>query len=310
MNEPDGDEKIGNEDLYRALKLVVVNYDHNNNKKTGHGTGFIVRSHAGNSRFGDSFLVTNRHVVDRAYRTYPFDTKDRWLQSSIESIEVKGHFQYPRDEVPTPESVSLKIHNPEPVYPRDEDIDIAVIALSPHGTGSSEPNFHTFDIMKLQDHHDIIDGAIQVGSPLLMPGYPQLGQEVSDRPILVGGWIASDPRYSASMGGADFPRRILGHSFSRAGMSGAPVLSLLPPKLDWKGEPRGARLTLLGINTGHVVIANAPSVMSQFVPAPAILSTIARAGDEFAVKNVRHTLKYPEHREVMPETLWLPEPLD
>lgn len=83
MNEPDANEKIGNADLYRALKLVVVNYDHHNHKTTGHGTGFIVRSHAGNSRFGDYFLVTNRHVVDR---TYPFDTKERWLQSSIESI--------------------------------------------------------------------------------------------------------------------------------------------------------------------------------------------------------------------------------
>lgn len=184
-----------------------------------------------------------------------------------------------------------------------------MIALSDE-PGSLETLFHTFDIMKLQDHHDVIDGAIQVGSPLLMPGYPELGQEVSDRPILVGGWIASDPRYSASMGGADLPRRILGHSFSRAGMSGAPVLSLLPPKIDWTGEPKGVRLTLLGINTGHVDLANEPSVMAQFVPAPAILSTIARAGDEFAAECVRHTLEFPEHREVMRETLWLPESLD
>lgn len=309
MSENVQDETIGNEHLYRALRLTVENYNHENNTATGHGTGFIVRSHTAHisPRFGAHFLITNRHVVDRSY---PITDPGRWPTSNIASIQIDGYFQAPRDPHAALERTSLTIGDPEPVYPTSEDIDVAVFRLSDVKGRSIAQTFNSFDIALLQGYHEIMDGEIQVGSSLLMPGYPSLAEKISDRPTLVGGWIASDPRYSASMLGKDRPRRVLGHSFSRAGMSGAPVLGLLPRKDDhWTGDPEGARVTLLGINTGHIRIEGDPSVISEFMPAPAILSTIARAGDSYAAERVRAALRYPTWKEQQVEDLWLPEPL-
>ncbi|TQC41668.1 serine protease [Rhodococcus sp. WS4] len=218
MDEDEANETIGNEQLYRALRLRVENYGSGNIVTYGHGTGFIVRSHS-----GSHYLVTNRHVVDRRY--LPQDRK-KWSSRGLASIEINGFFQNQRDDEPTPQRTSLTIVDPTPVFPYSEDIDLAVIVLPNVGTKSLDLTFNNFDITLIEKRRSIIRGEVQVGSPLLMPGYPELGGGVSERPILVGGWIASDPRYSASYAGNDYPRRVLGHSFSREGMSGAPVLSL------------------------------------------------------------------------------------
>nr|WP_172682066.1 hypothetical protein [Rhodococcus erythropolis] len=309
MNESEQDEKIGNEYLYRALRLTVECQDEYCKIKPGHGTGFIVRSHADGRPAGEHFLVTNRHVVDR---TYSRSGRTPWGSSTLVSIRIDGYFQRPRYPNDLPERTSLTMSNPSPVYPTNEDLDVAVIALPSSSDEGKPPEriFNSFPIMKLQSADEIMNGQIQVGSSLLMPGYPELAElEVSDRPVLVGGWIASDPRYSASIMGVERPRRVLGHSFSRAGMSGAPALGLLPAEIDWMGDPQGARVTLLGINTGHVHLSNEPSVISEFVPAPAILSTIAKAGDAFARSRVESALRRSAMEDVEVQDLWLPEPL-
>lgn len=287
------DETIGNTHLYSALRLQVTMQEAHK-EVLAHATGFIVSSPSGNH-----FLVTNRHVVDPSF-------SEERPERKLKSIKFYGYFQNPRNPAADPVLTSLIVSDSDlvPVYPyerNERDIDIAVIKLPEHEKISGK--FNCFELGLLASRNDLADFQVHVSSPVIVPGYPGSDSKFSDRPIMVSGSIASDPRFSSAMQGHKYPYKVLCHSFSREGMSGAPVLGLAPPEVSWLGNQLGSRVALLGINTGHSKIDNEPSVMTQFHPAPMILSTIAKAGDESAASFL---LMDGSIEIADPEDLWSP----
>lgn len=266
------DEKFSTPHLYSALRVSTTTRDRYNEYTTaqGSGTGFVVSTGEGR------YLVTNRHVIEPKFAE---KNRVKYFTHELESVSLFGYYQLARDHREEPIRIEMPVPDPVPYFSQDEEIDLAVVPL-PAAIPSTRINSLSTSVFATP--RQVSEGLIYTGGPLLMPGYPGSGGSTSERPILVSGSIASDPRYSAALGGKDFPNRVLCHSFSREGMSGAPVFGILPPTTDWTGEPVGEQLALLGVNTGHIDMTDEPSVLSLFVPAPAIVALIARTGDKAA----------------------------
>jgi hypothetical protein len=261
--------------LYAALRLRATVYDRYTGKSLGPrlGTGFIVgpENPDGTQR---GYLVTNRHVLDPTFGSNPQPT------AACESLEVSGYFQHVGDARALPYAQSFTIENPRPVFASD-DADLGVLDLDLNkslSTCGPPVKSNWFDFAALAGRQAFDDMSLTVGSSIVIPGYPAPNGVAADRPILVGGVVASDPRVDAEVGAEKFAGGVLCHAFSWGGMSGSPVLAAIqkPTWADVMGEP--ARLSLVGVNAGHVISNGTSGVMSHFVKSTVLINLLAGLG--------------------------------
>ncbi|MFD7004038.1 trypsin-like peptidase domain-containing protein [Streptomyces mirabilis] len=243
------------------------------------GTGFIVRQGVGPGRGVGArrFLVTNRHVVDPNYekpRGWP-----------LTELRVSGHFQDPRHRAAGASRQGARLMNPAVYFPSKWDSDLAVVPLDDGEDVEGQGLFNSLPSGILALRHGSLDGEVTVGQQVLMPGYPGIEGHAAERPILVGGVIASDPRYPAATGRDVYEDQVLCHAFSWQGMARPPVLCRVPRPTTWNDlETTGIkdRTLLAGVNAGHIVVrddATAGAIV-RFVRANALADLLRQAGLE------------------------------
>ncbi|WP_328580463.1 trypsin-like peptidase domain-containing protein [Streptomyces sp. NBC_00370] len=271
--------------LYAAVQLRPVFYS----KASGHlvssenrASGFIVSAWGTDeaetwgrkSETGqDRYLVTNRHVLDPNFRQ-----PRGW---ALGGLTIRGHHQ-PTDpeQLPTPQEVTLK--QPDVMFPSGP-VDLAFVRLDSTREAASA-KFNALEPSALAGKEHFESGRITVGTPVLASGYPGIGGVSADRPILVGGVVASDPRYPAAIGELCKPGEVLCHSFSWSGMSGAPVLCRIPhPTVDWESLETNSfdQAFLAGVNVGHVDIngdTTAAGTLTRFIRSDIVVDLLRGAG--------------------------------
>ena len=250
--------------LYSAVHITARGYDRANRKDfCGTGTGFFIEA---GTRLESFHLVTARHVLD------PDHADPGAGLRHLESITVRGvrtHRHQDDTEFEftfTPEHVAF--------HP-DDDIDLAVVHIEPDSKDAGSVFGVAMEKSDIIKPHVILADDVGVGTEIVMVGYPRLENGVGYRPLLVPGIVSSDLRYDADYGGNRYPGRGICHSFSRGGMSGAPVLTAVMQSVTWDDDgPREPAVRLLGINTGHPREKDRPEALSLFVPATALAPLI------------------------------------
>jgi trypsin-like peptidase len=273
--------EISTTTLYAAVRLTPEFFEAGRSEpRRGTGTGFIVRERDGAG--ARKFLVTNRHVVDADYAK---KTVTGWR---LEALQISGHFQHPRhpgvDAVPQ----TARLADPVVRFPSKWDVDLAALPL----TGGPEleaveceGHFNSLPASLLATKEDFSGGQVTVGRQVLMPGYPGVDGMAADRPLLVGGVIATDPRYPAVIGPHVHEDQVLCHAFSWRGMSGSPVLCMVPaPPATWLDMEAGVSgmVVLAGVNAGHIDVRSEQTAgaISRFVRADALTDLLRAAGME------------------------------
>ncbi|WP_169317381.1 trypsin-like peptidase domain-containing protein [Actinacidiphila oryziradicis] len=258
--------------LYSAVRLVAVFFDRSNNKLAGTGSGFIITDTAENR-----YLVTNRHVLDHNFKKF-----GGW---ELESVKVDGQYQSAAMDILSTVPQQVTITDPAPRFLDSDKVDLAVLPLdAPLGHAQAlvgEGTFNSLPASMLASAADFAFGRVAVGGTVLTPGYPGIGGEVAERPILVGGVISSDPRYPAALGIDTYPSQVLTHSFSWNGMSGSPVLCYVPKELTWGDLETGnyEELILAGVNAGHIKTSGETAgVLTRFIRADALAELLNVAG--------------------------------
>jgi hypothetical protein len=221
------------------------------------GTGFIVDFN------GRPLLITNRHVLDPAYRA-----RDRsgWRHGPIslvgtEVIDGQAATQFLATDDAT-------------IAYGDSSADIAVVDVN-SGTctgdllpgGSLQPISSFFAYETLADE-SWLTGSLEPGRPVYVVGFPRILNSQTTLPLVLGGIVASDPRLRYPIrhkdGSEPEPEDVLLlHSGSWYGLSGSPVIAVGPP-----GRP-GA---LVGINAGRV--DDSGNELTYAYKSTAILATI------------------------------------
>jgi len=116
---------------------------------------------------------------------------------------------------------------------------------------------------------------------------------------MVGGIVASDPRYPATFGDAMLHNAVLCHSFRWGGMSGAPVFAF----------PQGIGVTkVIGINAGHIHSQGpAGGVISHFVRSNALIDLLVDQGEPRPHPLTRVAIE-EQQRQQAGESGWFAEP--
>ena len=262
--------------LYVTAAITAHFYDRATGKDLPprHGTTWVLW---GTNKTG-RFFVTNRHVLDGQ----PSAVLDR--------VELAGHVQ-PDDQGADTVAWTYTHQNPQVHFHRDPDTDLALITVPLPGENSDDPSFHEpqrwsagghwhptyFDLTWLASDAEL--AMLLPGDQIFIAGYPGViaveggGRSAThdDRPIIVSGIVASDPRYPATFGDAVLHNAVLCHSFSWGGMSGAPVFAF--------SQAIGVT-KVVGINAGHIRGQGpAGGVISHFVRSSALIDLMVDLGE-------------------------------
>lgn len=242
------------------------------------GSGFVVSS------AGSEYLITNRHVVDRAY------VNSDHLGTTCDAITVAGFDQVDGTDVQVADEVAHPTIGHANLFDDVSAIrlDAAVRILGPHG---ARTNLIDEDTLRISASFMTTDrsSSFFAGDLIAILGYPELHVgEQTERPLVLTGFIASDPRYvpeprlKLSTGHVvSGERLVLYQGFSRPGASGSLVFAVhrglnLSPPIDELPHRHGG---FVGINVGRVLGTNAePSSLSYFARSDAVLEAI-RAAD-------------------------------
>jgi hypothetical protein len=227
--------------------------------ETLNGTAFVVRWK------NALYFVTNRHVLDYNYR------QENPIKSvALKSVGIRGYAQ-PADisQTPVPWTYTHPSVSGITFHP-DKATDLAVINIT--RPEAFAPPLQSLARIWSVYHEDWLASQSEVdglwpGEEVFIVGYPGLAGS-SERPVLVSGIIASDPRYPAIFGNAkNLGNAVLCQSFSWRGMSGAPVLGF--------SESIG-KTRIIGINAGHVGASGVTGggIISHFVRSNALIDLL------------------------------------
>ena len=232
---------LNNDFLYSAYR-IDSSFENGDGKHVDcMGTGFWV-----NDDKSGLILITNRHVVDIAYRNP--DYRGYRLSALQVSGKVKDHSGLPEMDqtwiVPHRRiTYSKNIHN-----------DIACLVTSNPQPTLPAPSRVDYWIPRnlFATTHDFASKLVSCDF-VAFPGFPEWHDHTQHRPILRTGTIASDPRYDYSR-----PPDICGEcmafeAFSYGGSSGSPVFAVEKGPKPGLGIsfPGYRELNMVGINAGH-----------------------------------------------------------
>ncbi|WP_202842457.1 hypothetical protein [Luteimonas saliphila] len=248
--------------LYSAYKVVASFADEIGTTKAVQGTAFVVA--VGVEGFA---LVTNRHVIDLAYK----DSTSKYKSFKLVRVLVTGR----RDD----DSIYRFALDPDAVIsvPKDPLDDVAVIInprCEPVENMASLKIFYHYALEDLAD-----DGYVRALKPfdvVAFAGFPNEHDKLSERPLVRGGRIASDPRFEFSLNSKPAGHCIAYEVFSHGGASGSPVYA---PAKRFMGKD-GSRIgKLVGINAGHLQAdLGQHSGLSYFYRSTVILDVLKANG--------------------------------
>jgi len=235
--DPTGRASVLNKKLlYSAYRLSTLHVAPNGSPKTVHGTCFHVKS-------GERiFLITNRHNVELSYKDQKY-VGYRW-----DGMGVAGYFN--NDDYFEISFEGRTIHFAVPRNPA-EDVFVWEVSKAPmpfrrRKKSGEDPNKKTEKFEAVTLGIEMLAGdddmkQLSPGSQVLLPSYSAHYDKSSERPVMRGGIISSDPESNYQTEGWEPARRVLYQAQSAEGASGGPVYALM-----------GDVWVLLGINAGHL----------------------------------------------------------
>jgi Trypsin-like peptidase domain len=255
--------------LYAAKQVHTTWVDPGGRIHVSKGTGFVLAGAA------CPLLVTNRHVVDPGYRC---EDRAEWRFQSVSTIGIRV------TSGGDATSQLIVVSNPHPIWGRN-GVDVAIVPLRGEvfgdmAEGTLLPIVDYFGIEALAEAEHFDGSDISTGDLVFVPGFPTLGGEQTQMPILASGFIASDPRTSFRLPGREIPESVLlVQSLSRSGLSGAPVYATQRGLTIGHGlsgpNPRPPRI--VGINAGHISQdKDGPAMYTYCYKSTEILEAISR----------------------------------
>lgn len=247
--------------LYAAQQISLMHSGPDGSQKEVHGTCFFVRTDT------KLCVVTNRHNLDLAF-------KDRkYVGYKFEGFMISGYADnehyyrgIPTDLIP--------YH-----FPGNQFEDVAVFDvtdkqmqyLRKRKMGESPdvkmgpPAIFSIEASMLASGDDF--KIMPAGAPILMPSYSLHYDKSSERPVMRGGIVSSDPQSDYLTNDQEPARRFLFQAQSAEGASGAPVFALMDNEV-----------VLLGVNAGQLLVppSNSPSGFSYGFKADCIRECIER----------------------------------
>lgn len=261
--------------LYSPRKLKVSSFAPNGSEQPDRpGTGFIVQTDK------TAYLVTNRHVVDPSY-----DDPDR-VGSTVFLVDIREGNGSVRPS-------GLRIEDPQFTFADDRD-DVAILDIvgaQRYGPSTGQvPGIYSMDMLAIEEDFTSDDrsSAILPMDVVAAFGFPELGGVQMERPLVLSGFVASDPAHrpepmpELSGGGVVQSKNVVFYQgFSRGGASGSPVLAVqrgLPFGPEFAGAPPSRGVRLIGINAGRIGGSPShPSALSYLVRSDSIIRTIREA---------------------------------
>lgn len=223
--------------LYTAYRLRTLHLARDGSEKTAIGTCFYVKDK------DQIFLVTNRHNVDLSYGNA------KYVGYKWEGMQVDGY--YNNDDYCEISYAGQSIKFAAPKNP-DEDVFVIEVPKTPMAfrrrrkpgedanTKTEGVGPVTIDLGMLASDDDLKN--LSAGTPVLLPSYSAHYDRSSERPVMRGGIVSSDPESNYQAEGQEPARRILFQAHSGEGASGGPVFAIM--------DDGGV---LVGVNAGHLV---------------------------------------------------------
>lgn len=222
--------------LYSAYRLSTRHYGPDGSSKIVHGTCFHVGS-------GERlFLITNRHNAELSYKD------QKYVGYKWDGMQVDGYCN--DDEYFEFSFAGHTIHFAVPRNPA-EDVFVLELPKAPiqfrrrkKSGEATDKKTETFEpvilgIEMLATDEDMKQ--LSPGSQVLFPSYSAHYDKSSERPVMRGGIVSSDPESNYQTEDQEPARRVLFQAQSAEGASGGPVYALM-----------GNEGVLLGINAGHL----------------------------------------------------------
>ena len=222
--------------LYSSYKVVATFADDIGTEKSVQGTAFIIAVDPD----GGFALVTNRHVLDLSYK----EPTGKYMRFKLRKVLVTGR----RDD----DSIYRFALDPSAVISLPENpLDDVAVVINPHCQ-----TVENMEDRKIFYHYALEDLADEAYVRSLLPfdvvafaGFPDEHDKLSERPLVRGGRVASDPRFEFSLNGQAAGNCIAYEAFSHGGASGSPVYA---PAKGWVGREGSRNGKLVGINAGHL----------------------------------------------------------
>ena len=177
-------------------------------RKTGSGSGFWVADEGGIAVF-----ITNRHVVDMAYR----DSKYVGEGYRLSRLTISSHSALPRNRgvvVDLEGDIDIRVH-------MSYGVDIAI--LIPHASDRRTPPLTIPASMLLADQSFFEH--LPWGAQVSFASFQAWRDSTTQKPILRTGIVSSDPQDDYSSDIVDRKSALLLEAFSFSGSSGSPLFA-------------------------------------------------------------------------------------
>lgn len=222
--------------LYSSYKVVSHFRDNMGTEKSFQGTAFVIALDS-----GDLAIVTNRHVIDINYKELTRKYKNFELVA-ITATGRRADDSLYRFSIDTSSSVSYSINALN---------DVAVFIRPNCQPLENMPEmklFYHFSLADLADDN-FFHSELAPFDVVAFAGFPEEHDKLSERPLMRGGRIASDPKFDFSLNSKSAGSCIAYEAFSHGGASGSPVFALARGFQGLEGARVGR---LIGINAGHL----------------------------------------------------------
>ena len=243
---------------YCSYRVDAEHTDPHGTTISGSATAFVVADN-----HNRPWIVTNRHVVDRNYR----QPTSKYRDFKLSGFRVTG--RRPDDTLYTltfmPDLLVC--------YHEDDENDVALIEPRVFFDDDGLIGLHWhFGINKLATEADFCE-TIHPFDLICFTGFPEQRDRLSDRPILRGGRIASDPKFDYTWDLEYKGRCVAYEGFSSKGASGSPVYATAR---GMNGIDDSRIGKVVGVNAGHLPAPGmGHSGISYFYKSTVVLDIIA-----------------------------------
>lgn len=257
---------ISNDVLHSAIYIEALFEDDIGSQKIGSGTGFLVRNEK-----GESFLITNRHVVDIDYK----EKTAKYKNFKLKNLVIRAKAIDPETNLPINADYFVTSLE-EFKFHENYNNDIACLknmkVIAPAHT-SCLPIAFSIPTSIIADSSRIFN-KLSVCDFVAFNGFPKWYDKVNFHAIFRTGTISSDPRFNYKIEGLLEGDIILYEAFSFAGSSGSPVFALQRGLI---GGAEYREVMLVGINAGSLKMdqeSESHPGLSYFFKSSAILELV------------------------------------
>ena len=221
-----------------ATNRIDVRFDNGAETKTGSGSGFWVANEDGSAVF-----ITNRHVVDMAYRCSKYVGEGYRLSR----LTVSSHSTVSRNRgivVDLEGDVDIRVHT-------SYGVDIAI--LIPYASDRRTPPL-TIPAFKLLADQSFFE-RLPWGAQVSFASFQAWRDSTTQKPILRTGIVSSDPQDDYSSDIVDRTGALLLEAFSFSGSSGSPLFANafgIQIADTLTGGPGFREARVIGIVCGHI----------------------------------------------------------